>query len=282
MESVIQPTAATKEEGDREHVTKLKELLRQKQISPVYFGLVLLLPVMLQATVAASLLIPFIGDLVSSIWKVLVLWLWIVLGSQFGEIMWGRRGAARAAVALYSLCVVTLTFVSTYAVGYYTVPIGIRRQMDLTPEQRTVATYAFVASAVRERIRAETGFGGIAGHAIFAERQHLSREAFGEFVGSQYEEAGQEGEEGAFLTATINVLLYSIPVVMKFALSDKLHWVREPGLIGLSFWYVLTLLLVYIGYRGATKTRVREVWNLEAKRHGFFGVDPEAPASDFL
>jgi len=282
MESVAQRPSATDEKGDREHVAKLKQLLRHKELTFAYLALVVLFPVMLQATVAASLLIPFIGELVQSVWSVLALWLWMILGSYFGEMMWGRQGVARTTIAFYSLFVVTLAFATTYGVGYYTAPWRIRRQMNLTPEQRAVATYGLVASMVRERVHAETGFNGIVGHAIFAERQHLSREGFSDFVSSQYEEAGQEGEEGAFLAATANVILYSLPVVIKIVLCDKLHWIKDPGLVGLGFWYILTLLLVYLGYRSTTKARVREVWNLEAKRHGFFGVNPDARASNYI
>src|ERR1041384_1539820 len=73
-----------------------------------------------QTARAAGLpLLPFVGNILQSIWKVFSLWLWIVLGSYFGQAIWGRRGMARTAVALYSLCIVTLAFLSTYAVGYY-------------------------------------------------------------------------------------------------------------------------------------------------------------------
>ena len=47
----------------------------------------------------------------------------------------------------------------------------------------------------------------------------------------------------------INIILHTIPMILKWVLCDTLQWVRDPGAVGLAFWYLLSLTLSYVMYR---------------------------------
>ena len=191
-------------------------------------------------------LIPYVGPLFQELNPVIAFFIFIGLGRFAADKVSKLAPPGRAWFLAYMLVVCSLTFVSPYVAGYYTFPVIVARAMAV--EKHVELTYEQASTSVKELLRHETGSAGVIGYAIYSERSQLVGRNLGEYVGRQFEDVDGLG---GLLGALINIILHTIPMLLKWILCDKLAWVGEARLVGLVFWYLFSLSLSYGAYRTA-------------------------------
>lgn len=85
-------------------------------------------------------------------------------------------------------------------------------------------------------------------YAVVRQRARLESTDLGLVLADQLE--GVDGL-GGLIVALANVLLQAIPIMSSWLLHKKLGIVGEPGLIGIFYWWLVAMLVTYIGFRKA-------------------------------
>jgi hypothetical protein len=206
----------------------------------------LIAPVVVRILLSLGELIPYVGPLLQQLNPVIAFFIFIGLGLFAAEKASKLTPARRTLFLAYTLVVCSLTYISAYVAGYYTFPVTVARAV--AAEKHVELTYEQASTSVRELLRQETGSDGVIGYAIYSERRQLVGRNLADYAGRQFEEA--EGLEG-LLGALLNIILHTIPMLLRWILCDKLAWVVEAGLVGLTFWYLFSVVLSYGAYRTA-------------------------------
>lgn len=206
--------------------------------------LFLLIPVVVQSLLTLAGIIPYVGVIFQWLGPILAFFIFVAIGQHAGEKAKRLTPARRALFLGYALVVCTFTFAGPYVAGYYTYPVKVAR--NVAAEKHVNLTYEQASNAVKALLSQETGSDGVIAYAIYSERLQLSARSYGEYVGSQFEDID---DLGGLIGAVLNIILYTIPMLLKWALCDKLGWVGEAGLVGLGFWYLFSVALSYVAYR---------------------------------
>ena len=203
----------------------------------------LLVPVAIQALLSLGALIPYVGGFISEIQSILAFVVFYFIGDHAGGKAQGVTGGRRAGIIIYALVACTLTFATPYAAGYYTRPVIFAR--SIAAEKHVTVTYEEASNLIKALLRQETGSDGVIASAIYGERVQLSAHSLGQYISGQFDDL--DDLEG-IVSAVVNIVLHTIPMLLKWVLSDKFGWVSEPGFIGLGFWYLVSLALSCWGY----------------------------------
>jgi hypothetical protein len=191
--------------------------------------------ILIMAAMCAGELVPALGGFLHAIEPVIAFLLYVSLGFIAASKI-GDRPAESRALIISSLVVHFLLYSTPFVVGYYTFPAKIAKAM--TKERGTEVSYAEAATSLKIILEKETGSSGIPGYAVYTERRSLSAANIKEYAARQFEDVD---DLGPLLAALLNVILYTIPIGLKWLLTNTLEIVREPGYIGLVFWYLVAL-----------------------------------------
>ncbi len=208
--------------------------------------LFLLIPVAVQVLVSFAAIIPYVGPIFQWLGPFLAFFIFFHIGQHASDAAKGLTPARRTLLLGYAFVVCTCTFAVPYVAGYYTYPVKVGRA--IATSQHVDLTYGQASNAVRGLLRKETGSDGLIAYAIYSERLQLSADSYGKYVGAQFEDVD---DLGGFIGALINIVLHTIPMLLKWAVCDKLKWVAEAGFVGFGFWYLVSVVLSYLGYRAA-------------------------------
>jgi hypothetical protein len=203
----------------------------------------LIVPVAIQVLLSLGALIPYVGGFVSEIGSILAFFVFFFIGDHAGGKAKRLTRGRRAAMFVYALVACTLTFATPYAAGYYTRPVTFAR--TVAAEKHVTVTYEEASTSIKALLRQETGSDGVIASAIYGERVQLSAHSLGQYISGQFDDV--DDLEG-IVSAVVNTVLHTIPMLLKWVLCDKLGWVSEPGFIGLGFWYLVALALSCWGY----------------------------------
>jgi hypothetical protein len=180
----------------------------------------------------------FLGEFCREIQPLIAFFLYFGLGYTVGS----NLGASRALVVC-SLIAHLLLYVTPFAVGYYQASSQIAESM--AKETGSEVSHAQAAASFDLFLEKGTGFQGIPGYAVYSERRSLSAANVKEYAARQFEDVD---DLGPLLSAVLNTVLYTIPIALKWLLTDKLTIVGEPGYIGLVFWYLVALAFFIFGF----------------------------------
>jgi hypothetical protein len=205
--------------------------------------LFLLIPVAVQGLLTLAGIIPYVGVVFQWLGPILAFFIFFAIGQHAGEKAKRLTPARRALLLGYALVVCTFTFAAPYVAGYYTYPVKVAR--TVAAEKHVDLTYEQASNDVKALLREETGSDGVIGYAIYSERLQLAARSYGEYVGSQFEDID---DLGGLISAVLNIILHTIPMLLKWALCNKLGFVGEAGLVGLGFWYLFSVALSYVAY----------------------------------
>lgn len=206
--------------------------------------LFLFVPIVSMILINIAIIIPYIGSIFQLLGSIIGFFVFFFIGMHGAEKAKGNKPAIRSFLFGYVFIVCTLTFAVPYIVGYYTYPIKVSR--NFTKETHSSMTNMQASKAIKDMLITETGSDGIVAYAIYSERQQLSVSSYGKFVGNQFEDVD---DLGGIVGAIINIILYSIPMLLKWIICDKLELIKEAGFVGLFFWYFFSLTLSYIGWK---------------------------------
>lgn len=197
--------------------------------------------ILIMAAVCAGELVPGLGTFLREFNPVVAFFLYIGLGYITGSKV-GSLPTARALVVC-SLLAHFLLYSTPFIVGYYTFPAKIAKSM--TKARGTEVSYAEAATSLKAFLERETRFHGIPAYAVYSERRSLMAANLKEYAARKFEDVD---DLGSLLAAILNIMLHSIPILLKWLLTDKLAIVHEPGYIGLIFWYLMSLGFYVFGF----------------------------------
>jgi hypothetical protein len=132
---------------------------------------------------------------------------------------------------------------TAFIVGHY--EASSKLAVDMAKEKHSDVSYAEAAASLDLFVEKETGFRGIPGYAVYSERRSIAAANIKEYAGKQLEDVD---DLGPLLAALLNILLYTIPITLKWLLTDTFEIVHEPGYIGLVFWYLVALGMFTFGF----------------------------------
>ena len=191
-------------------------------------------------------IIPYVGFIFQSITPFVAFGVFFFIGVHTRSAATGLGPHGRTLLICYAGLVCTCTFVAPYVSGYYTYPVTVARAVSAS--RHVEVSYGQASKVGKALLRTETGGDGVLAYAVYSERRRLSAKSFGEYVGSQFEDI--DSPEG-FIGAVVNVVLWSVPMLLKWVLCDKLKWVVDGAYVGLMFWYAFSVTLSYWGYKSA-------------------------------
>lgn len=196
----------------------------------------------IMAAITAGELVPWIGGFLHEINPIIAFFLYLGLGyitaSRLGSVPSATRtlivSSLLAHLALYS---------TPFVVGYYTFPAKVANSM--AAEGSPEVSYSEAATAIKVLIERETSLHGIPAYALYSERLSLTAASLSAYIAKQCDDID---DLGGLLTALLNIVLHTIPIGLKWLLTDKLMLVHEPGYIGLIFWYLASLGFYIFGF----------------------------------
>jgi hypothetical protein len=197
--------------------------------------------VLIMAAVSAGEVVPGLGTFLREFRPVVAFFLYFGLGYITSSRI-ASLPAARGLVAC-SLLGHFLLYSTPFLVGYYTFPAKMAKSM--TEEKGTEVSYTEAAASLKTFLASETRFHGVPAYAVYSERRSLMAANIKEYAAHQFEDVD---DLGPLLAAILNVILYSIPIGLKWFLVDTLGVVHEPGYIGLVFWYLAALGFYAFGF----------------------------------
>lgn len=200
-------------------------------------GAVLML---VMAAVTAGAWLPGVGGFFHEVAPVAAFFVYFGFGVATGGKVGGLPGSARGIVAC-SIIALFAIYSTPFIVDYYRSPAKLAEAM--AKEKGTGVSYAEAAASLDLFVAKETGVHGLPGYAIYSERSSLATASIGEYASRQFDDVDGLG---GILAALLNIVLFTIPIGLKWLLCDTWKMVREPGYIGLVFWY-LTALGFFIG-----------------------------------
>jgi hypothetical protein len=203
------------------------------------FGTVLML---VMVAVTAGTWLPGVGGFFHEVAPVAAFCVYFGFGFSRGEKTEGLPGSTKG-IVLCSLIALTAIYSAPYIAEYYRSPVKLAEAMS--KERGTVVTYAEAAAALDLFVGKETGVHGIPGFAIYSERSSLTASSLGEYASHQFDDVD---DLGGILAALLNIVLFTIPIGVKWLLCDTWKVVHEPGYVGLVFWYLAAIGFFTVGF----------------------------------
>lgn len=199
---------------------------------------------LLMAGLCAGELIPKIGPLLAELRPLVAFFMYVGLGWSMGDAYSERSGTRRALLVSVALAGHLLLYSTPLIVGYYTFPARVAAAMAKSEGRRM--SYGEATAIARAFLAKETGLYGPPAYAVYSMRQSLTPSNAGEHIAREFEDVD---DLGGCIAALLNVVLYTIPIALKWLLVGKLHLVGEAGYIGLVFWYIVALSFSLFGLR---------------------------------
>lgn len=199
--------------------------------------------ILVMAVVSAGEWVPRVGTFFHELAPIVAFFLYLGLGYIAGSKLRELPTSGRVLVAC-SLLAHFLLYSTPYLVGYYMLPSDLAKSM--TKERGAEVSYSEAAAALSSVLEKETGLHGVPAYAVFSERRSLTAANVKDYVARQFEDVD---DLGPLLAAIVNTVLHTLPVGLKWLLTDRLEIVREPGYIGLVFWYLAAFGFYGFGFR---------------------------------
>lgn len=208
--------------------------------------LFLLCPAILRSLLSFTELIPYVGAFFQAINPIIAFFIFLSIGWYAGGEAKDLTQVRRTLFLAYALVACSLTYIAPYVAGYYTLPLKVAR--TVAAQKHVELTYREASNSVRTLLRQETGSDGVIAYAIYSQRSQLAGRSFVDYCARQFEEVYDLLD---IPIALINIILHAIPFLLKWLLCDKLAWIGigEASLISLTFWYLFSVTLLYVGYR---------------------------------
>ena len=200
---------------------------------------------LLMAALCAGELIPYLGPFFGEFRPVAAFFLYFGLGFLMGDAYSEATARRRGLLLTVALAGHLLLFATPFVAGYYILPAKVAAAAKKNNDGKDLK-YSDAAVSTRVFLEKETECHGVAAYAIYSMRQSMEASNAGEHVAHQFE--GVDGL-GSCLAALINIVLYTIPIALKWLLVSKLHVVGDPAYIGLAFWYLVALAFSFFGLR---------------------------------
>jgi hypothetical protein len=200
------------------------------------------------AALPAGELIPWVGPLFRELRPVAAFFVYLGLGWSLGGAYSELRGGASGALLSVGLAIHLVLYSIPLIVGYYTFPVKVAAAIEKSEGSRP--SYSVAAAAAQVFLEKETGFHGVPAYAIYSMRQSLLANSAQEYIGHEFD--GVDDPVGCAV-ALLNIVLYLVPIGLKWLLVTKFHLMNEPAYISLVFWYLVAMGFSYYGFRKETE-----------------------------
>ena len=140
-----------------------------------------------------------------------------------------------------------ITFSVPYFISYYSLPIKYKKYIKEQYKKEIKYNEAF--KIARKDLKETLGSDDIFRYAINIEKTQLDPDNAVEVAKEKMKDLKNEDDAEGALNSIIDLIIYLIPSFISYIFYNKLGWINNPGYIGLIYWYLLSLLIAYVGWR---------------------------------